>query len=437
MTRLTSRPLLLLAGLAIASAVRSPGADAPVVLPKVVVTGTSLEEREHWRYAQVGGYEILSQASDAKLQQLAQELELLPLITKAVWPGPVAAQQSPTAIVMCDADRAFVGFIPENVRQAINPMVVDRVFLGTQAQEAIVFDCDKMGDAGRFNDILRDYVRRCFLAMKQPPPDWFITGMTEIIVDADYQVADGQMKIHYAGLDRPPRGVNLDAITAPDGSMDLSALGTSPPPTSLYETEKPSPAVRAIIRGALDNRTTTDLFATDPGMTDKRISHQEFNAYFHSRPFHSNFEDILKNKPSVNPDEYRMTCWAFVHLCAFGEQRRYGAAFARFLQEAGKNPEGDMVEMFRAAFGKVAKDMEIILSDYCNSASSLGLKKTVPCPEFVPPVITDANPMLIGRVKAEAYRLGGHDAEADAEMAKARHFTHVEPPVTTPSETGR
>jgi hypothetical protein len=437
MTRLTSRPLLLIAGLAVAGSVRLPGADAPVVLPKVVVTETSLEEREHWRYAQVGGFEILSQADDTKLQQLAEELELLPLITRAVWPGPVAARQSPTTILLCHTDQTFGGFTPESVRHAINPLLVDRLFLRNATQEAIVFDCDKPGNDGRFKDILRDYVRRSFLAMKQPPPDWFITGMTEIIVDADYQVAAGQMKIHYAGLDRPPRGVNLDSITAPDGSMDLSALGTSPPPTSLYETEKPSPAVREIIRGALDNRTTGDLFTSDPGMMDQRISHMQFNAYFRQRPFHSDFEDILRNKSSLNPDEYRMTCWAFVHLCAFGEQRRYGAAFAKFLIEAGKNPGGDMEAMFRDAFGKVARDMEIILSNYCDSASSLGLKKDVPCPDFAPAVTTDAEPMLIGRIKADAFRLGGHDAEADAEMAKARHFTHVEPPTATPSETAR
>ncbi len=430
MTRPIPRFLPVAASLILAGLTRLPGADTPtpvVNLPKVVVSETSLEEREHWHYAQIGGFEILSQVDDSKLQQLAQELELLPLITKAVWPGPVAAQQSPTTILLCHNDQTFGGFIPASVRQAINPLVVDRLFLQNATQEAIVFNCDKPGNDGRFNDILRDYVRRCFLAMKQPPPDWFITGMTEIIVDADYHVAGGQMNIHYAGLDRPPRGVSPDAVTAPDGSMDLSALGTSPPPTSLYETEKPSPAVREIIRGALDNRTTGDLFGTDPGMIDRRISHEQFNAYFRMKPFHSDFEDILRNKPTLNPDEYRMTCWAFVHLCAFGEQRQYGAAFGKFLAEAGKNPNGDMDAMFRDAFGKVARDMEIIIANYCDSASSLGLKKEVPCPDFVPAVVTDAAPMLIGRIKADAYRLGGHEADADAELAKARHLTHAAP----------
>ncbi len=84
--------------------------------------------------------EILSQADDTKLQQLAQELELLPLITKAVWPGPVAAQQSPTTILLCHTDQTFGGFTPESVRHAINPLVVDRLFLRNATREAIVFD---------------------------------------------------------------------------------------------------------------------------------------------------------------------------------------------------------------------------------------------------------------------------------------------------------
>ncbi len=183
--------------------------------------------------------------------------------------------------------------------------------------------------------------------------------MTEIIVDADYQVAAGQMKIHYAGLDRPPRGSTSTALRPRTDPWILSAMGTSPPPTSLYETEKPSSRrAGSHIRGALDNRTTGDLFASDPGMMDQRISHMQFNAYFRQRPFHSDFEDILRNKPTLNPDEYRMTCWAFVHLCAFGEQRRYGAAFGKFLTEAVKNPGGDMGAMFQPgpAFGKVARD---------------------------------------------------------------------------------
>jgi len=388
-----------------------PAADTPVTLPQVKVTEPYRGKVEPWRYAKVGSFEILSQADGATVTQLAQTLELIPVIVKTIWPAPVSIEQEPATIILCNNDNTFQGFIPSEVTKAVRPIWVDRLFFKENRLEAIVLNCDKAGNPGRFKEIVRDYARRSLLALKQPPPDWFVTGMAEIIADADYTLTDSRVNLHYANLDR----VVVRAAQA----------GFEP---SLYETEKPSPAVREIIRGALNNRSAYESMADDSAALSYQVSHERFNQYFTRNHYHPRFEDVLRNNPSLNPDDYRMTCWAFVHLCAFAQKRGYSRPLQDFLRLIAKNPEGDLDALFRKAFNESPERMGMTVIDYATTISSQGTTKEIERPSSPSFAIVEATADQVGRLKGDAYRMGGHLQEATAEITKARFFDSLESP---------
>jgi hypothetical protein len=408
--RMTPTRLFIVTALSVLPGLRTRGAEEPIVrLPQVVVAESIRSEAEHWRYVREGDFEIISQTKDDTINQLAQTLELIPVIVKTIWPAPNLIGQRPTEMVLCDSDKTFEGFIPQEVKKSVNAIWVDRLFLKDDQREVIVLKCDALDDEKRFRDILRDYARRCLLALKQPPPDWFVTGMAEVISDADYHVAGGKLKLQYAQL----------------GKVTLRGGQAIEP--SLYETEKPTQAVRDIIRGALDNQTASEAMSDEDTPGNFRYSHERFNAYFAKHRYHPKLEDVLRHSAALDPDDYRMTCWAFVHLCAFAQKRGYSRSLRVFLQLAGGNPEGDMIAMFRKAYGLSPQSMDITVSEYSTAAMTRGITQEIELKAPPPLIISDATPPQIGRLKSDAYRLGGHDSEAAAEMAKATQWSRTHP----------
>jgi hypothetical protein len=396
--------LLLMAGLAtLGGPYPAHAADQILHLPEVIVTDKMPPPRiEGWRYTETAGYAILSQTDDPRTQELARHLAVISWVVKTIWPAPRAMVQKPTTLIFCRDEKTFAGFIPSFVREAVNPTLIDRLFLHDAAQEIIVLESYPAGDEGRFKEVLRDNARRSLLSLQQAPPDWFVTGMTEIIADADCRVSASKLTIRYAALREVTPGADQ-------------------PPPSLYETERPSPAVREVIRNAFDNRSRFDLMAEDAERAEYRVSHNRFNDYFALHHYHPSLLDVLENKPSLEPDDYRMTCWAFVHLCAFAQKRGYTAPLGKLLHLEAKNPTGDKAAMFREAFHLSTGEMDVVLRDYSEQASSAGAGKEIALGEVAPLVIRNAEAAEIGRIKADAYRLGGHPDEAEAELKKLRH----------------
>src|ERR1051325_601807 len=94
---------------------------APVVkLPGVVVTEHTGEQLEPWHYARTANFEILSQAREGAIRQFIQRLELMPLVTQTIWPGPRPRHVAPVSILVCGSDQLFRTFVPATVKASIN-----------------------------------------------------------------------------------------------------------------------------------------------------------------------------------------------------------------------------------------------------------------------------------------------------------------------------
>jgi hypothetical protein len=94
-------PLAALAAVPVAS-------DPIVELPKYVVTDTrELPEPEKWRYAEITGFEILTNASDAKTRRLLGEFQLFNAALGVVWPAIQPSSAEPATFILCGRGDKF------------------------------------------------------------------------------------------------------------------------------------------------------------------------------------------------------------------------------------------------------------------------------------------------------------------------------------------
>jgi hypothetical protein len=356
--------LALAAGLR-ASIGTDPGSPAsPIIhLPQYTVKGAPvLPDKEAWRYLSIPGYEIISQATDARSAELAASLLRFQQVTARTFPA-IRRTRPPTGrLILCTSRWEFEQFIPAAVRREIDPALVDRLFLtGTQPETAVLYLGNLTGGGDFAVDLANDYLRRRLATAQPPLPPWYIEGIARIFAAAGVTDWRSHETIAVGKLDdRPPPQAS---VPSSDGAMNVS------PVDRVDSAQKITTDVATIVRGDLLALAAAPPGApVDPAAANPDFYGLSFRRYFleSNRPPPS-LAALFAGPPAIGYADWSQGCCLFVHYCLFGQRGKYTHALEAYFDHL--TPGADPAVAFRAAFGKSFADMDRLLA-YSLGASS-------------------------------------------------------------------
>jgi hypothetical protein len=331
--------------------------SGPVVeLPKFEVTDSRLlPPPESWRYAEIPGFEILSNMSAGATKRFVADFHLLQQAVAAIMPGLAGGTVPvPTALILCSRGNSFDQFVPDD--QSATRFGSNSLFFHNAERTAIVVDFaiaelqlegDRTVESDPYRAFYREYFRHLIRRQSAtPPPVWFEEGLVQIFSAIDFN----RKWITFAQI-----GDGFGGEKTGDFNR-LLAEHALIPMQELLESEQP----------------------------------RERSAYWSAQ------------------------CYAFVHLCLYGENKKYQKPFLTFLQRAGREPITE--ELFKACFKMSYKDMGLTLRGYIGFTNYQAMQYTAKKGEELPappPVnLVDAPDAVVGRLKGEVLRLAGHGTAA-------------------------
>ena len=346
------------------AAVDSTPGDEIIELPKFIVTDSRiLPPPEAWRYAEIPGFEILSNASARETGRFVRDFQMLQEVVSGIWPAArLATPVVPTSLVLCARGNSFNAFLPGNfIRESLQ---MNSLFLQDEERVAIVIDFAlnelQLGDgtteaSDPYRAFYLQYFRFLIRRMSaQPPPPWLEEGLVQLFASVDFN----KKMIDFAKI-----GDGFGGERTGDFNQRLAQRGLVP---------------------------MEILFAP-------------------VRP------------PQDEAPFWDSQAYEFVHLCLYGEGRRYQKPFLKFVSRAGWEPVTEA--MFKECFGMSYKEMELELRSYVEFTAyeyiQFRAKKGTKGLDEPPPIqLRDATDAEVGRIKGEALRLAGNaDAAHNALIA--------------------
>jgi hypothetical protein len=365
------RPFVLLALVLASGALGTRGAavdstpgDEIIELPKFIVTDSRvLPLPEAWRYAEIPGFEILSNASARETARFVRDFQMLQEVVSGIWPAArLATPVVPTSLVLCARGNSFDVFLPSNaVRESLQ---MNSLFLQDDERVAIVIDFAlndlQLGDgtteaSDPYRAFYLQYFRFLIRRMSvQPPPPWLEEGLVQLFASVDFN----KKMIDFAKI-----GDGFGGANSGDFNQRLAQRGLVPMAT-LFAAVRPS---------------------------------QDEAPFWDSQAYE------------------------FVHLCLYGVGKRYQKPFLQFVSRAGQEPVTEA--MFKECFGMSYKEMELELRSYADFTAyqyiQFRAKKGTKGLDEPPAIqLRDATDAEVGRIKGEALRLAGNaDAAHNALIA--------------------
>lgn len=391
-----------------------PVAEGPVIeLPKFVVTDSrELPPPESWRYATIPGFEILSSASDRTTKRLVRDFQMFREALDIIWPMP-AKMNTPVALILCSKGPQFGPFLPDKLKSGPETATVS-VSLKGHNQSAIVIDLASSVinltsldmdvtntssgvDPTQFSvehnkQLYREYVR--YLLSKSEPrlPAWFEEGMAQIIMAM--QFTPGWIEF---GKVEDPNTVSAAAgmVAQANASMAQAASAAGDDPTSDASVLAGAPAEDRDFNAALQRRALMSM--------DKLF------AVSHEAPEAAN---------PLGNNTWAKQCYAFVHMCLYGEQGKWRKPFSEFLFRSTQQPVTEA--LFKECFKMSYKDMTMQLRGYIQFTSYKSLiVRAKDHHDFLKAsdvTLRDATPAEVGRIKGRAMILAGHIDAARTEL---------------------
>lgn len=378
-------------------------AQGPIVeLPKFVVTDSrELPPPEAWRYGNIPGFEVLSNASDKATQRLLSDFEMFRQALGYVWPMPPRAGR-PATLIICGRGGKFDAFVPAG--KTSPDVALASLLLKQGDQAAIVIDLQATtlnvlnvdGAAGPVpgtdsslvsvahdKQLYREYVR--FLLSPSEPrlPAWFEEGLSQIIMKMKFY----PRWIEFARLE-DANAVSAEA--AATASVNAAMLAEDPDAVPLPG----APAEDRDFPAALRGRALVPL--------------EQFFALGHNAP------------EALNPlgnNRWAKQAYAFVHMCLYGERGKYQKPFAAFLQRATREPVTEA--MVKECFGMTYKQMLLQIRSYAEYTVYQHKEYRTKTDVIVPPpplALREATQSEVGRIKGEALLLAGHRAAGRTEL---------------------
>jgi len=382
----------LAAGAARLSAAAEPAksADPVMVLPDMkVTTTTDLPPPESWRYARVGHFEVLSNATDKATRDLLADFAKFTQAMTLVWPASPTPLASST-IILCGRGGKFDAFAPVGATK--EDAIVPSLFLRNREQAAIVADlqADRIlidptnvavigaGSADyevdHYKQLYRDYVRYLLSQAQVRPPVWVEEGLCQIIMDIELN----------------------------DTSLIYGKINT--------------------LKGAASGGESADSDGTDPtANTDAVVGEQPFNVVLLHRkliPLDRFFAITADSPETHNPlgnNLWAKQAYLFVHFCLFGEDLRYQQALSTFVGRLAHEPLSETLfkECFKVGYDQMAYELRGYILRTKHKYQKYALKDD---DKFTAKSIElrEATQAEIGVITGDALRLGGHREEAYA-----------------------
>ncbi len=379
-----------------------------VELPRYVVTGERiLPMPEFWRYTTLPGYEILSNASDRATKNFLKDFQQLQTSIQIIWPTLINQKASiPTLILLCARGDSFQPFIPQN-RDPDIFITPTSLFVEDKERSAIVIDFtiqEVVDSSGLFsaNDPYQQFYRQYarFLMRRannnKPIPPWLDEGLSRLFSTLDFR----KKTIEFGKIDENFGGGGTSAFSDYFASDEPAFLNPDADPTD------PNAPVTEDLDPGKANKNPGFVTKSAAGRGDSRFGYL------------ASMEKIFNPDPAKPPLNWSKQCYAFVHMCIYGNQKKYQKAFLKFARRAMMGPveEKDFIE----CFGRTYKQMGVILRGYVEYPQHESIlyrakRGTDGLGEPQPVELREATQAEVGRIKGETLRLAGHnDASREA-----------------------
>lgn len=378
---------LLLAGNAAAQTTEVSGETLRLPDYKIV-DNPNLAPVEDWTYTRVGGFEVLSNASDRNTRRLLADFARFTQAMKLVWPAPSQPLASST-LILCGRQAKFDAFAPADAERSEG--LTTSIFLKNAEQVAIVIDvetdriainpADMAGanvtgsaeyEVDHYQLLYREYVRYLISQSQVRPPIWVEEGLAQIVMDAE--------------------------ITS----------------TALYYGKIES------LKGAVSGGESADSDGTDPTANgDALVGERPFNAVLINRKlmpleqFFAITADSPEAKNRLGNNLWAKQAYAFVHFCLFGEKLQHKEAFTKFVQRLAREPLSET--LFKECFKLSYADMQKQLGGYIRHTRHQYQKYALQKGDSIDPKsieLRTASPAEIALIKGDALRLAGHHEQA-------------------------
>ncbi|MEO6002013.1 MAG: hypothetical protein ABIZ04_17955 [Opitutus sp.] len=406
MSRLQGLAALLLivsTGFAPLDAAENFAADPILKLSEIIVPAPlDLLPPESWRYAELEGFEILSDESDRRTEQLVREFWRFNQALSIAWPGLQPRSVVPVSLIFCGRHNTFDAFVPAAAVGGDYDTGLASLYLKDDERSAIVIDLASkvlnITDAAALDpasartganmegfrvdhdqQLSREYVH--FLLSRTQPrcPAWLEEGLAQLIMGMKFD----RNSISFAKLEDP----NQQSVEAHQASVVAKAersLGSEglPPPPSV-------PAEDRGFQATLQNARIMGMDEMFAVARDSETAHKPLGSFWAKQ------------------------CYAFVHLCLYGRHPQRQKEFITFLERGAEVPMSEA--LFEECFKMSYRQMEIELRNYINDADYKSIEWKAPRGLPEPPRIDfrEANPAEIGYIKGEALRIAGHSDLAE------------------------
>ncbi len=353
-----------------------------VELPAYTVTGeTDLPKPESWNYAQIDGFEILSNASNKRAKDLLREFQLFRQALDVVRPMQEPSYAS-SSLILCGKRNDFMNFVPAADKGELS---APSKLLRNREQSAIVLNLygrdifiplqkrsTRNAPHGSISvdqrrQLYRQYIHYQLPYTDSPPPAWLLEGTIQIILDLEFS-------------EREIRFGRLYPYIGPGVKENQSrAMRISP--------NSPYSQLNYILQfGAL-------------------LSMDELLSVTHDDP---------EAKFPIAYSLWAKQAYAFVHMCNFGSKRnKWRPRFNQFVSRLSEEPLSE--KLFEECFGMNYKKMQNKLTWYARMPTSRhrhiklaqGSELTFKDVEF-----REATQAEIARIKGDAQQMAGHHTKA-------------------------
>ena len=335
---------------------QTPLVDGAIVeLPKFEVTDSRLlPPPEKWLYAEIPGFEILSSLSKRATQRFVSDFLLLQEAMRVIMPGlragPVAV---PTSLILTGRGDAFSRFMP----------------------------ADRGDDRYRTNTLFfRDDERGAIVV--------------------DFQIAELLLEDSTTLESDPYRGFYREYFRF----IIRRNVGHKPP--AWFEE-----GLVQLFASIEFQKKWVNFAMVGDGFGGERTG--DFNKILSRRGLLS-MQDLLADPPRRRGTFWDAQAYAFVHMCLYGRNQKYQRPFLQFIVRLDREPLSE--ELFKECFKMGYKAMALELRGYIDFTDhkymQFAAKKGQSLPDPPPFELRDAPDAVVGRIKGEALRLGGHGVEA-------------------------
>jgi hypothetical protein len=328
----------------------------PIVeLPKFEVTDSRLlPPPEKWLYAEIPGFEILSGLSRSSTQRFVKDFLLLQEVMNVIMPGlragPVAV---PTSLILTGRGDQFKRFMAAD--RGDDRFRTNTQFFRDDERGAIVVDFE-----------LPELLLEDNTTLESDPYRGFYREYFRFIIRRNVG-------------NKPPAWFE-------EGLVQLFA--------------------------SIDFQKKWVNFAmVGDGFGGERIG--DFNRMLHRRALLP-MGELLADPPRRRGNFWNAQAYAFVHMCLYGRNLKYQKPFLQFITRLNGEPLSEA--LFKECFGMDYKKMGLELRGYIDFTDykymQYSAKKGQSLPEPPPFALREAPDAIVGRIKGEALRLGGHGTEA-------------------------